>query len=228
MKFRRMLWAIPWLLLAGCDRLDMYDQPHFEPLEASRFFNGGPSARPHLEGTIARGSVRNDPGITTGKLGDQYVSSIPPSVYREFYQKLPQRFDDDFENIETSELRQALLERGRQRFDIYCSVCHGRTGDGDGMIVRRGFRRPPSYHIDRLRNSADGYYFDVMTNGFGAMASYAGRIDVSDRWAIVAYIRALQLSENAVLDDVPESLRSGIAPPSTPSDRNQRQENPAP
>jgi hypothetical protein len=92
------------------------------------------------------------------------------------------------------------------------------------MIVRRGFRRPPSYHIDRLRNSADGYLFDVMTNGFGAMASYAGRIDVDDRWAIVAYLRAMQLSQNAVLDDVPASMRTELAPQSATPESSQRQE----
>ncbi|MGE5191185.1 MAG: c-type cytochrome, partial [Deltaproteobacteria bacterium] len=105
-----------------------------------------------------------------------------------------------------------LLERGRERFDIYCAVCHGRTGDGNGIIVRRGFRRPPSYHTDRLRNAPAGHFYDVISNGFGAMASYANRIDVADRWAILAYIRALQLSQNARLDDVHEDQREDLPP----------------
>jgi mono/diheme cytochrome c family protein len=108
----------------------------------------------------------------------------------------------------------ALLRRGQQRYGIYCTPCHGQTGRGDGMVVQRGYRRPPSFHIDRLRNEKAGYFFDVITSGFGAMPDYAAQIAVPDRWAIVAYLRALQLSENARLEDVPADRRDALTPAS--------------
>ena len=205
--------ALPTLLLllaAGCDRLDMYDQPRYEPLEASDFFADGLSARPPVEGTIARGALREDEPFYSGKEGGQLVSQIPAAAYRAVYDREPRQFGRPYDQTEPAVLRLALLRRGRQRFDIYCSVCHGRTGDGDGMIVRRGFRRPPSYHTDRLRQAPAGHYYDVVTNGFGAMPSYVSRIEVADRWAIVAYIRALQLSQNAQWDDVPVDQRDNL------------------
>ena len=193
----------------------MYDQPRYKPLAGSDFFADGRSARPQVEGTIARGHLDADIPLATGKEAGgkeagQLVSKIPEAVWQAMYERNPSRFDQPLEQIEPSELRRALLERGRERFDIYCSVCHSRVGDGNGMIVQRGFRKPPSFHIDRLRNAPDGHFFDVVTNGFGAMPSYASRVDVDDRWAIVAYIRALQLSENARIDDVPESERQQL------------------
>jgi mono/diheme cytochrome c family protein len=193
-------------LLVGCDRLDMYDQPRYEPLEASNFFGDGLSARPPVDGTVARGSLREEVPYFTGKDSGKPIAAIPTRTYRAMYDRNPQRFDQPFDDIEPVHLRHALLERGRERFDIYCSVCHGRTGDGDGMIVRR----PPSFHIDRLRNAASGHFFDVITNGFGSMASYANRVDVEDRWAIVAYLRALQLSQNASFEDVPAESRDEL------------------
>lgn len=196
--------------LAGCDRLDMYDQPRYEPLEKSTFFADGLSARLPVAGTIARGELREDVVYHTGRDGKQLSSQIPSAAYRALYERAPQRFDREFDDIDAVELRRALLERGRERFEIYCSVCHGRAGDGDGMIVRRGFRKPPSYHSDRLRQAAAGHFFDVISNGFGAMASYASRIDVADRWAIVAYVRALQLSQQASADDVPVNQRETL------------------
>jgi len=198
------------LLAAGCDRLDMYDQPRYEALEASDFFADGRSARPQVEGTIARGALREDEPFYTGKEGGQLVHQIPIAAYRAIYDGSPRRFGQPYDETESADLRKALLTRGRERFDIYCSVCHGRAGDGDGMIVRRGFRRPPSYHTDRLRHAPDGHFYDVVTSGFGAMPSYASRVDVADRWAIVAYIRALQLSQNAQWDDVPVEQRGSI------------------
>jgi len=200
-------------LLAGCDRLDMYDQPRYEPLEESDFFGDGLSARPLVEGTIPRGGLRDDEPFYTGKDQGKLVRQIPEAAFRAIHVRAPHRFASPYDETDRAALRRALLERGRERFDIYCAVCHGRTGDGNGMIVRRGFRKPPSYHIDRLRNASAGHFYDVMTNGFGAMASYASRIDVADRWAIVAYIRALQLSQNAPLDDVPEDQRDLLPPP---------------
>ena len=175
--------------LAGC-HTDMRDQPRYEPFEASTFFLDGQSARPLVPGTVARGQLQEDVPFHTGKEGTTFVAEIPVAVDRE------------------------LLERGRERFEIYCSVCHGVTGDGDGMVVRRGFKRPPSYHSERLRAVAAGQMFDVITNGFGAMPRYSVQIEPRDRWAIVAYVRVLQLSQNATLEDVPEQERARLREPS--------------
>jgi mono/diheme cytochrome c family protein len=174
------------LLLAAC-RQDMHDQPKFIPLRPNAFFADGRSARPLPEGTIARGELKEDILFYTGKGADGKPSNEFP---------LPV----------TSE----LLARGKERYEIYCTPCHDQTGNGSGMIVRRGYRRPPTYHSDRLRRQPNGYLFDVMTNGFGAMPDYAAQIPPADRWAIVAYIRALQLSQQASVDDVPASERGQL------------------
>ena len=159
------------LLLAGCER-DMYDQPKYEPYEASSVFPDGASARPRVEGTVAR--------------SDSLAPARQPQV------------------------TQALLHRGHERYDIFCSPCHGLTGYGDGMIVQRGFPHPPSYHTDALRSTGDQRIYDVITKGFGAMYSYADRVPPHDRWAIVAYIRALQLSQHAPLADLPGEERQRL------------------
>jgi len=164
----------------------MHDQPKYPPLRASSFFDDDRSARPLVAGTVARGQVREDVVFETGKVGPTESNVFPMAV-----------------NVQ-------LLTRGRERFDIYCSPCHGRTGNGDGMIVQRGFRHPPSYHIDRLRAAPPGHFVDVILNGFGAMPDFADRVDARDRWAITAYIRALQLSEHATLSDVPASERGAL------------------
>jgi mono/diheme cytochrome c family protein len=208
-------------LLVGCDRLDMYDQPRYKPLAASSFFDDGLSARPRVEGTVARGELRDDEPLYTGQQAGQLVSQIPPAAYRAVQNGDPDRFDQPLDQATLAELRRALLMRGRERFDIYCSVCHGRTGDGDGMIVRRGFPKPPSLHIERLRNAPVGHFFDIATNGLGAMPSYANRVDVEDRWAIVAYVRALQLSQNAHIDDVPVGHRQSLSRPQRPPAEDQ-------
>jgi mono/diheme cytochrome c family protein len=179
------LASIP--LLAGC-RQDMHDQPRFKPLAKSDFYPDLRSARPPVEGTIARGQLQEDSYFYSGKIGSNPGDYMPFPVTGE------------------------VLARGRERFDIYCSPCHSRLGDGHGMIVQRGFRPPPSYHTDRLRNAPLGYFFDVMTHGFGAMPSYASQIPPRDRWTIVAYIRALQLSQHATASDLP----AGQAVPSQP------------
>ncbi len=178
---------IPFLLLPlmGC-RQDMQDQPKFIPLRGSNFFADGRSARPIPEGTVARGQLHADTAFYTGKSGADFIPSIPFPVTR------------------------AVLARGQERFNVYCSPCHDRLGNGLGMIVRRGFRRPPSYHIDRLRQVPDGYLFDVMTNGFGSMSDYAAQVNPQDRWAIAAYIRVLQFSQQATLDDVPPEARAQL------------------
>lgn len=173
-------------LAAGC-RQDMHDQPKYKPFRRSDFFGDERSARPLVEDTVARGQLRADAVYYTGKQGAMPVDVLPVAV------------------------TPALLQRGQQRYGIYCTPCHGQTGRGDGMVVQRGYRRPPSFHIDRLRNEKAGYFFDVMTNGFGAMPDYAAQVAVPDRWAIVAYLRVLQLSENARVEDVPEDDRAQLA-----------------
>jgi cytochrome c553 len=172
---------------AAC-RQDMHDQPKFIPLRPSEFFSDGRSERPLLEGTVARGHLKDDAAFYTGKGPDgKPINEFPFPVTRE------------------------VIERGQQRFNIYCAPCHGRLGNGDGMIPRRGFRHPPTYHQDRLRNAPNGYIFDVITTGFGAMQDYAAQIEPRDRWAIVAYVRALQLSQNATLADVPADARGPLS-----------------
>jgi mono/diheme cytochrome c family protein len=166
------------LALAGC-RQDMQDEPRFKPLAKSDFYADLRSARTPVEGTVARGQLHEDSYFYTGKFGNN------PGDYMPFL------------------VSEDVLARGRERFNIYCAPCHSRLGDGNGMIVQRGFRTPPSYHTERLRKAPLGYFFDVMTNGFGAMPEYASQISPRDRWAIVAYIRALQLSQGATMGDVP-------------------------
>jgi mono/diheme cytochrome c family protein len=170
---------------AAC-RQDMHDQPKFTPLRESTFFGDARSARPLVAGTVARGQLHDDPLVETGKIGNADANVFP--------------FPVDVN----------LMARGRERFDIFCSPCHGRTGAGDGMVVQRGYRHPPSYHDDRLRNAPVGHFIDVMANGFGAMPDYAQQVNARDRWAIAAYIRALQLSEHATIADVPERERGAL------------------
>ncbi len=179
--------AIGLLLVTGAAcRQDMHNQPKYIPLRGSEFFEDQRSARPFVEGTVARGHLNDDARLYTGKVNGQDTTEFP--------------FPID----------QKVMARGRERYDIYCSPCHGRTGQGDGMVVRRGYRRPPSYYDDKMRNATVGHFFDVMTNGFGAMPDYAAQIRPEDRWAIAAYIRALQLSGHATVDDVPSGARGEL------------------
>lgn len=175
-------------LATGC-RQDMHDQPRYRPLAASNFFPDGRSARPAVEGAVARGYLKNDIPLYYGKVArdsKEFVADIPVKVDK------------------------ALLTRGQDRYNIYCSPCHGASGDGEGMVVQRGLKHPPTYHSDKMHKQPVGYYFDVITNGFGVMPSYASRIPVNDRWAIIAYVRALQLSRAATLDDVPPAERARL------------------
>ena len=174
------------VLLTSC-RQDMQDQPKYIPLRPSTFFADGRSERPLVDGTVARGHLEADTAFYTGKIDGKVVDAFPIPITRE------------------------VLDRGQQRFNIYCSPCHDRLGTGLGMVVRRGYRRPPSYHIERLRKASVGYIFDVVTDGFGAMPDYAAQIDPHDRWAIVAYVRVLQLSQNASVNDVPPEARAQLA-----------------
>ena len=182
--------------LVAC-RQDMHDGPRYRPYRASTFFADGSSARVLVANTVARGQLREDEHLYTGKIGGQLATEFPMPV--------------------TSE----VMARGQERFNVFCSPCHGRTGDGTGMIVQRGFRQPPSYYEERLVNAPVGYLFDVMTNGFGAMQDYAAQVPVADRWAIAAYIRALQFSRRGTINDVPadrreELDRSPVTPPPPP------------
>ncbi len=173
------------LAISGCDyslRQDMANQPYNHPLSPSDFFPDGRSERPLIENTVPRGAVEND----------VYSVAKDYSGY-----PLP--------------VNEKLLRRGQDRYKIFCTPCHGIQGDGNGMAAVRGMKHPPSYHIDRLRQAPNGYFYDVITNGFGAMYSYSERIPPNDRWAIIAYVRALQLSRNAKAGDLPESLRQKLA-----------------
>jgi mono/diheme cytochrome c family protein len=176
------------LLLAGC-RADMQNQPYQRPLAESDFYADKRAARPLVEGTLARGHERADTYFYTGKIGSEDGSYMPFPVTAE------------------------VMQRGQQRFNIYCSPCHGEAGDGNGMIVQRGLKHPPSYHTDRLRKAPVGYFFDVMTNGFGVMLDYSQQVKPEDRWAIAAYIRALQLSQGATRADVPAGQQIASEPP---------------
>jgi mono/diheme cytochrome c family protein len=171
--------------LTAC-RQDMHDQPRYKPLAGTNFFGDGRSARPEVEGTVAREHLRIDTARYTGKMGDGAVDTFPFAITL------------------------ADVQRGQERFNIYCSPCHSRLGDGNGMVVRRGFHQAANYHTEKLREAPVGHFFDVITNGFGAMPSYASRVEPDDRWRITAYIRALQLSENATLNDVPPAERATL------------------
>jgi mono/diheme cytochrome c family protein len=185
----RALRLSAWVILAlgfGACRQDMHDQPKYSAFEKSAFFPDGSSARTPIAGTVARGELRDDQVLYTGKENDESAAAFPIAV------------------------DERVMARGHERFDVYCSPCHGRTGEGDGMIVQRGFSRPPSLLQQRLREAAPGHFFEVITNGFGAMPDHAAQIKPVDRWAIAAYIRALQLAGSATLDDVPPAERGKL------------------
>jgi cytochrome c553 len=173
------------VFLAGCRR-EMYDQPRGDPLKSSDFFADGAASRPLPPHTVPQEGFHADASYDTGKIGTNFLTQFPFPVTRQ------------------------VLERGRDRFDIYCAVCHGLTGQGRGIVVQRGFPAPPSYDIERLRDKPPGYFYDVITRGYGVMLSYANRVPPDDRWAIAAYIRALQLSGHATLNDVPPGERAEL------------------
>lgn len=181
-------------LFAGC-RQDMQDQPRYEPLEKSDFYADERSSRPLVEDTVARGHLDDDTAYYDGKdANGKAVTSFP------------------------LEVNEPLIRRGQERFNIYCSPCHDYNGTGNGMVTRRGFRHPPSFHMDRLRKEPVGYLYDVITHGFGAMPDYAMQLNAQDRWAVIAYIRALQYSKNASVSDVPESDRPKLDATTTPNE----------
>ena len=180
------------LLLTAACRQDMQDQPKYKPLGVSRFFADGRMARPIPAGTIARDELNNTDSFHTGSENGAFLDTIPLKVDSK------------------------LLHRGQQRFDIYCSPCHGYTGDGNGMVAQRGLKIPADLHTDRLRSVPPGYIYQVIKNGYGAMGDYGDQIPVNDRWAIVAYVKALQLSRDATVNDVPADQRGELIAGSQP------------
>ena len=187
------------ILITGCYRglphddepieiiRDMYDQPKYNPQSQSKFFPDSMTMRPIEAGTMAQGQLQEDSTYFTGFVKDSTYVKIMPA-----------------------HMTLAMLERGEERFNIYCSPCHSRVGDGNGIVIQYGFVPPPSYHTDAIRQLPDGQIFDVITNGIRTMPMYGRQAQVADRWAIVAYIRALQLSQNAPLDIIPPGERTKI------------------
>ena len=173
------------LVGAGC-RQDMHNQPKAKPQSKSAFFVDGRTGRLPVEGTIARGQLNEDDHLYRGKIDGKFATTFPFAIDA------------------------ATLRRGQERYEIFCTPCHGATGLGNGMVVQRGFKVAASHHIERLRNETNGYWFDVITNGFGVMPPAGPQIPVKDRWAIVAYVRALQLSRHAALTDIPEDQREAV------------------
>jgi mono/diheme cytochrome c family protein len=185
----------------GC-HTDMWVQPKTKPLQQTELFPDGKTSRPLVAGTVARDHLKEDDAYYTGKVNGKLITELPMT-------------------LNEAELK-SLIERGQERFNVYCSPCHGRTGDGGGMITQRGLalRRPPAnYHTDRLRNMPIGHFYDVISNGYGVMFSYGSRVEPQDRWAIAAYIRALQLSQNFSpqsqedLDAIEAGIQAQNAPP---------------
>jgi mono/diheme cytochrome c family protein len=178
------------ITLTSACRLDMHVQPRLNPLSRSDFYSDQRSERAPVDGTVARGQLQQDTYFYTGKIGNNPGDFMPFPVTQE------------------------VLAHGRERFNIFCAPCHSRVGDGNGIVPSRGFaRKPPSYHIPRLEKAPLGYFFDVITNGFGIMPDYASQIPPRDRWDIVAYVRALQLSQNATMADVPAGQKIPSEPP---------------
>jgi mono/diheme cytochrome c family protein len=187
---RRNVFFVVLLALGGAAcRQDMHDTPRYEALEANDFFADGRASRNPPAGTVARGWLRADESLYTGRANGELAAEFPFPIAH------------------------ADMQRGRDRYNIYCTPCHGLLGDGQGMVVQRGLRRAASYHQDRLRDERPGYFFDVITNGFGAMQGYAEQIPVRDRWLIVAYVRALQLSQNATMAEVPADRQNDLDNP---------------
>ena len=182
---RAAVLAAAILLLSGCDQA-MSKQPKRTPFQDSSFFADGRSSRVPVAGTIPQGGLRLDDHFHRGLSGGEFASHFPSAVTEE------------------------TLRRGHERYDIFCSPCHDRTGSGRGMIVQRGYRPPPSFHLDRLRQAPPGYLFDVVTRGLGAMPGYSEQIPAADRWAIIAYLRALQLSRLGSVDDLTPELRANL------------------
>jgi mono/diheme cytochrome c family protein len=232
MRSARTFLPVLLFSLTAC-RQDMHDQPRIEPLQRTTLFADGRGSRPLVTGTIARGQLKTDKEYTLGRHGlakpaapggaavaqAAAAQRTPaPAAHQHAADEkagAPASFDPDLVAEFPITITREILQRGRQRFEIFCVHCHGYTGSGNGMIVQRGLSKPPSFHTDRLKQAPVGHFFDVVTNGFGAMYSYASRIPVADRWAIIAYVRTLQVSQSANVADVPESERAKLQKPQT-------------
>ena len=184
------------VIAAGCGvRFDMQDQPRYKAYKQSDFFADKRASRDFPEGTVPRGQLRDNKGFYTGKIDNPNPNAAVVTATDARGNTVVTSFPNDIDEFPIP-VTEELVNRGEQRYNIYCSVCHGQFGNGDGMVVRRGYPQPPTYHDDRLRNAPVGHFFDVITNGWGKMNSYAYQIQPADRWAIVAYIRALQSGRN--------------------------------
>jgi hypothetical protein len=178
-------WAVAAFALSGC-RQDMHNQPKYIPLRSSEFFPNGRSAQDPVPGTVAHEPLQEDSFFYTGKIGGKEQDRFPFPVTEQ------------------------VMQRGRERYDIYCSPCHSRVGDGNGMIVKRGYRQAANFHLPRYLSQPVGHYYDVISHGWGAMPDYAAQIEPADRWAIAAYIRALQQAQTGTANDVPADQRSNL------------------
>ncbi|MFN6964259.1 MAG: c-type cytochrome [Pyrinomonadaceae bacterium] len=211
-----LLLGLSTVFAAGC-RYDMQDQPRYKYYKESTFFADGRSSRDLPEGTVARGHLKDNKAFYTGKIDDPNPNAQVSTTTDARGNTLVTSFPNAIEQFPVPVTKE-LIDRGQERYNIYCIVCHGPTGSGDGMIVRRGFPQPPTYHDDRLRNAPVGHFYDVITNGWGKMNSYAAQITPADRWAIVAYIRTLQISQNP--NNMSSNTTGGPRPQTTASGAN--------
>lgn len=196
-KETKVLLALMTLLAVSACRLDMQDQPKYLPYRGSESFPDSLSSRPLVEGTVPRGFLRLDNALYKG------IAATAPTAAAATTDSAAAPGTGAVATTFPFVITKEIIDRGEERFNIYCSPCHGELGDGNGMVAKRGFRNPPSFHIDRLRSAPPGHFVDVMTNGFGVMPDYSMQVPVHERWAIAAYIRALQLSQNAKVSDIP-------------------------
>lgn len=219
-SFCLLFCAYCLLAVVGCRR-DMQDQPKMKPYRASVFFADGLSSRLLVEGTVPRGFLKEDTEFFTGKKRNRSAVNAPTASASPANANVgaaaqligPAAYPDDVEVFPMTVTKE-MVTRGKERYEIFCSACHGLTGNGDGMIVRRGFRRAASFNDDRMRQAPVGHFFDAISNGWGAMPSYAPQIPPQDRWAIIAYIRGLQLSQQS---QTTETTPARSTPPATPS-----------
>ena len=204
-----------FVVLSGCGvRFDMQDQPRYKAYKKSDFFIDGRASRDIPEGTVARGLLKENKAFYTGQVDNPDPNAVAESTVDASGNTVVTSFPNAISEFPVPVTKE-LVDRGQDRYNIYCTVCHGPVGAGDGMIVRRGFPQPPSYHVDRLRNAPVGHFFDVITNGWGRMNAYKTDLTPADRWAIVAYIRALQLSQS------PEAIAGGQLPQPQPANGQQ-------
>jgi mono/diheme cytochrome c family protein len=203
------------LLAVGC-RYDMQDQPRYKVYKQSDFFSDNRASRDLVAGTVARGQLHDDKAFYTGKIANPNPNAPVQTTTDASGNTLVASFPNDVDEFPVP-VTKDLIDRGQNRFNIYCIVCHGPTGNADGMVVRRGFPKPPTYHDDRLRNAPVGHFFDVMTNGWGKMNSYAAQVSPADRWAIAAYIRTLQMAQDPEMNLKMSSQSNSAAPSTSPS-----------